>query len=89
MNELSHLPLDKMAVRFRKQYFQMHFREWICCILIKILLKFVRKGLIDKTLALDQIIAWHWGQDIIWTNAELIHWRIYAALREGELRPIV
>ena len=26
-----------------------------------------------------------WRQAIIWTNADSIHWRIYAALGEAEL----
>ena len=40
---------------------------------------FVRKGPIDNNWALVQIMAWH-RQAIIWTNADPIQWRIYAAL---------
>ena len=32
--------------------FQMYFREWKFCILIKISLKFVREGPIDNNLAI-------------------------------------
>ena len=37
---------------FRRRYFELHFREWNLWILIKILLKFVRKGAIDNNPAL-------------------------------------
>ena len=53
------------------------------CISIKISLKFVPKGPIDNNQALVQIVAWR--QAIIWTNADLIHWCIYAALGGDEL----
>ena len=42
-------------------------------------LKFVPKGTIDKHPALNK------RQAIIWTNADPIHWRIYAALGGDEL----
>ena len=53
---LTHLTLDKMAAI--SQSFQMHFREWKFCILIKISLKFVPKGPIDNIPPLVQIMAW-------------------------------
>ena len=46
-------------------------------ILIKISLKFVPKGQNDKPAI--------WHQAIIWTNADLIHWHIHAALGGDEL----
>ena len=42
-------------------------------------IKFVPKGLIDS-IGLDNGLAPYRRQAIIWTNADLIHWRIYAAL---------
>ena len=50
------------------------------CILIKISLKFVPKGTIDNKSMLVRIVAWRWRGDIIWTNADPVRWRIYAAL---------
>ena len=52
------------------------------CILIKISLRFVSKGLIDNNPAfgLDNGLAPNRRQAIIWTNADQIHWHIYAAL---------
>ena len=44
---------------FRRRYFQMHFREWKFCILIKVSLKFVPNGLIDNNPALVKILTWH------------------------------
>ena len=43
----THLPWTKWPP-FRRWYFQMHFREWKLCILIKISLNLVRKGPIDN-----------------------------------------
>ena len=40
-------------------------------------------GLIDNLWALVQVMAWQ--QAIIWTNADPVHWRIYAALGLDEL----
>ena len=51
----------------------MHFVNENVCILNKISLKFVPKGPIDN------------DQAIFRSNAHPIHWRIYAALGEGEL----
>ena len=56
------------------------------CTLIKISLKFVPKGPIDSNPAfVDNGLAPNRRQTIIWTNTDTIHWRIYAALRGGEL----
>ena len=50
-------------------------------------LKFVPKGPIDNNpaLVLDNGLAPNRRQAIIWTNADSIHWRIYAALGWDEL----
>ena len=52
-------------------------------ILIKISLKFV--PWIDNNPALFYITAWR--RAIIWSNADPVHWRTYAALRGDELTP--
>ena len=48
---------------FRRRYVQMHFREWKVLNLVKISLKFVPKGPIDKHSALFQVMAWRWMGD--------------------------
>ena len=50
-------------------------------------MKFVRKGPIDNNPALvrNNGLAPNRRQAIIWTNADPIHWHIYAALRGDEL----
>ena len=63
---------------FADDIFRCIFGNEKFCILIKISLKFVPKSLIDNIPALVYIMAWWFG-----TNAYLIHWRIYAALRGG------
>ena len=54
------------------------------CILVKILLKFVPKGTIDNNTVLVEIMARQ--QAIIWSNADLIHWCIYVALKGDDLK---
>ena len=55
----------------------MHFHEYKFCISIQIPLKLVPKGPIDNTPALNRPNR---RQNIIWTNADLNHWHIYAAV---------
>ena len=51
------------------------------CILIRISLKFVPKGQIDhKRVGSGSGLAPNRRQAIAWTNYDLDHWRIYAAL---------
>ena len=54
------------------------------CTLIKISLKIVAKGPIDNNPAFGSgnSLAPYRRQAIILTNADIIHWRIYAALGE-------
>ena len=66
----------------------MHFRDWKICISIKICL-FLR-------FQLTVIRYWFWyclapnrRQAIIWTNADPVHWRIYAALWGDWTRPLI
>ena len=58
------------------------------CILIKISLRFTPKGPIDNkpSIGLDNGLAPNRRQAIIWTNADLIDWRIYMALGADELK---
>ena len=48
---------------FPSRHFQMHFHESKFCILIRIPLKCVPEGPIDKIPALVQITAWRWSGD--------------------------
>ena len=62
----------------------MHLCEWkVFFILIKISLKFAPKV---PTIGLDNGLAGHRRWAVTWTNADPIHWRIYAALGGDELR---
>ena len=87
-NELTHLPPWTKWPPFYRQYFQMHFHEW----------KVLYFDL-NFTEVFSQVSNWQWpsiGSDnglapnrrqaIIWTNAEWIHWHIYAALGGDELK---
>ena len=60
--------------------------------MIKISLKFVPKGPIDNNPALVLIMAWLPSSNrrhaITLTNADPIHWRIYAALGGVELKAV-
>ena len=52
--------------------------------MIQISLKFVPRGPFDNKAALVQVMAWR-RTDIIWTNPDTIHWRIYVTLGGDEL----
>ena len=52
---------------------------------IRISLKFVPKRPIDNSIGLDNGLTPNRRQAIIWTNADPINWRIYAALGGGGL----
>ena len=54
---------------------------------MQISLKFVPKGPIDNKPALVQVMAWRQtgNKATTWTNADGVHWRIYAALGWDEL----
>ena len=54
------------------------------CIFIKFSLKFAPKGPVDNNHELIQVMAPNRRQAIIWTNADPICWRIYAALGGDE-----
>ena len=57
-------------------------------ILIEISLKCVPKGPIDNNIGLDTGLAPNRRHTIIWTNADPVHWCIYAALRGDKLKLI-
>ena len=87
-------PRGQNGRHFADDVFRFIFVTETLCTWIKISLKFVLKRPDDIKPALVQIIAWrrigdkpsnnglapNRRQAIIWTNADLIHWRIYAAL---------
>ena len=73
---------------FADDIFECIFVNGSLYILVKISLKFVLKDLIDNNpaLGLDNGLASNRRQAIIWTNANPIHWRMYAALGGDELQ---
>ena len=61
--------------------------ENFCILIKKKSLKFVLNAPIDNNPAfLDNGLAPNRWQAIIWTNADLIHWRIYVTLGGDELK---
>ena len=57
----------------------MHFIKSYFCILIKIVIESVLKGLMNNKSALVQVMAWRQIGDmpLTWTNADLVPWHIY------------
>ena len=53
-------------------------------ILIKITLQFILYGPINTIPALVYIMAWCRRKALIWTNDDLVQWRIYASLALNE-----
>ena len=86
-SHLSHLPWTKWP-QFRRRHLQRYFHEWN--ILIQISLKVIPKGPIDNKSVLLHVMAWRPNsrQGVIWTNADQVHWRIYAALGKDWLRSV-
>ena len=84
-NELTHLPLNKMAVI--SQHFQMHFHEWKILYFDKNFTEVCSSGSNWQycSIGLHNGLAPNRRQAIIWTNADPIHWCIYTALWEDEL----
>ena len=84
---LTHLPLDKMAA-IPQPIFSDAF-SWMKSFMFW--LKFhwsllrVQLTATQHWFGLDNGLALNRGQAIIWTNADPIYWRIYAALRGDEL----
>ena len=58
VRNLTHLPLDEMAAILADDIFRCIFVNEKFCILIKISLKIVPKGLIDNNAALVHVMAW-------------------------------
>ena len=71
-----------MAAILADDIFNCIFLNEVVLNSIKISLKFIPNGPISNIPALFQIMAWR-RPAIIWTNADPIHWRIYAALGGG------
>ena len=86
---LTQLPLDKTAAISQTSISNaINFLKWKRSILTKVSLKLVPKVPIDNNLELVLIMAWcrlapFWA--IMRTNADTIHWHIYAALGGDEL----
>ena len=66
---------------FRRRYFQMHFCEWKVLYFDENFIEVCSYG-----IGLYNGLASNRRQAVIWTNADLIRWRIYAALRGDELK---
>ena len=83
----THLLLDKMAAVLADDIFKCILENEKLCILIKISLKFVPKDSFDNNPAFcsGSGLAPNRRQATIWTSADPIHWRIYAALGGDEL----
>ena len=77
----SSLPGQK-GRHFADDIFRCIFVNEKFCILIKILLKFVSVGPIDNNPSLVETMVLVQNRQLafIWTHADPIHWRIYAAL---------
>ena len=75
-------PPGENGCQFAEDIFKCIFMNEKICILIEISIKFVHKG---PSIGLDNGLVLNRCQSIIWTNADPIHWRIYAALGLNEL----
>ena len=72
---LTHRPLDKYIRQFADDVFRCMFVNEKFCILIK------KKN----SIGLDNVLAPNRRHTTIWTTADPIYWRIYAALGGDEL----
>ena len=83
-------PPGQNGRHFADDLFRCIFVNVKVCILIEISLKFVPKDLINNNLAfgLDNGLVPNRRQAIIWTNADPVYWRIYAALWGDELKNV-
>ena len=83
---LIHLPLDKMAV-ISQMIFSDAF-SWMKSLVFWLKFHwslFLSVQLTTPGIGLDNGLAPNRRQAIIWSNADMIHWRIYAALQGCEL----
>ena len=81
-NSLNSSPPGQNGRHFADGIFRCIFVNEKFCILIKSSLK---SDWQYSSSGSDNGLAPHRRQAIIWTNADLIHWRIYAALGRDEL----
>ena len=86
-SSLNPSPHGQDGRHFADNSFRYNFVNEKLGILIKISLKFVPNHSIDNNPALVKMMAWRENrrQAIIWTDADQIHWHIYAALGGDEL----
>ena len=80
---LTHLPSTKWPP-FCRRYVQVHIRERKSCILIQFDWSLFPR--VQPSTGSDNVLAPKRRQAIIWTNAHLIHWRIYAVLGGDQLK---
>ena len=85
---LTHLPMDKIAAVLTDDNFKCIFWNENDIILIQISLKFVPRSPINNKPDSGKCLALNRLQAISWTNADLIHWRIYASLGGDELKHV-
>ena len=83
--DMNSSPPGQNGRHFTDNIFRYNSMNEKFCILIKISLKFCPKGPIDNSIGLDNGLTPNKRQAIIWSNADPIHWPIYAALDRDEL----
>ena len=78
-------------LQFRRRYIQMHFREWKVLYFDQNFTEVCssRSNWQYISLGLGNGLVPNRRQAIIWTNADQIHWPIYAALGGDELIPYI
>ena len=76
--------VNTMRPRQNGRHFQIHFREWKFCILIRISLELVQ--LTKCIIGCGNGLVPSRRQAIIWTNVDPVHRRIYGALGGDEFR---
>ena len=72
---------------FADDIFEFNFVNVNCCTLIQISLKFVfvSPKLVYTSTVTDNGLVANWWQAIIWPNAGIVYWRMYASLGLNEL----
>ena len=85
-NSFNSSPLGKMAAISQTIFFRCIFVNEKFCLLIKISLNsFPEAQLTINRHKFRYGLALSRRQAIVWTNVDLVHWRIYATLRGDEL----
>ena len=87
-SRLTDLPLDKMDTTVTDDIFKCNSMDENFNISIRISLKFVPHGPIDNKAELVQVMVSNRQQGMTWTNADPVHWRIYAASRRDKFKTL-